>query len=285
MSQAGRLSSTGGGGGGTITTLTGNTGGGVGPSAGNINIVGTGTISVAGNPGTSTLTISSSGLSSISITGDSGGALTGNAFTFTGGTTGLTFAGAGTTETLGGTLVVANGGTGAVTLTSHSLLLGNGTSAVSALGAATNGQIPIGSTGNAPSLATITAGAGISVSNGAGSITIASNGAQAWVDVTGTSAAMAIDTGYVADNAGLVTLTLPATAAFGSMIRVTGKGTGGWLIAQNAGQTIFFGTATTTPGVGGSLASTQIRDSVSLVCVTANNDWNVISSIGNILYV
>jgi hypothetical protein len=37
--------------------------------------------------------------SSITITGDSGGALTGNSFTFTGGSTGLTFSGAGTTET------------------------------------------------------------------------------------------------------------------------------------------------------------------------------------------
>src|SRR6266436_5594370 len=66
--------------------------------------------------------------SSISITGDSGGALTGNSFTFTGSTTGLTFAGAGSTETLGGILVVANGGTGASTLTG--VLIGNGTSAV-----------------------------------------------------------------------------------------------------------------------------------------------------------
>jgi hypothetical protein len=39
-------------------TLTGNTGGPVSPTAGNINILGAGTVSVAGNPGTSTLTIS-----------------------------------------------------------------------------------------------------------------------------------------------------------------------------------------------------------------------------------
>lgn len=52
----------------------------------------------------------------ISITGDSGGALSSNAFTFTGGSTGLTFAGAGTTETLGGTLAIANGGTNATSM-------------------------------------------------------------------------------------------------------------------------------------------------------------------------
>ena len=66
--------------------------------------------------------------SSITVTGDTGGPLTGNSFTFTGGTTGLKFNGAGTTETLGGTLVVANGGTGATTLTG--VLIGNGASAI-----------------------------------------------------------------------------------------------------------------------------------------------------------
>lgn len=44
-----------------VETLTGNTGGAVGPTGNNINIVGTGGVSVAGNPGTSTLTISISG--------------------------------------------------------------------------------------------------------------------------------------------------------------------------------------------------------------------------------
>lgn len=42
----------------------------------------------------------------------------------------------------------------------------------------TNGQIPIGSTGANPVMATITAGTGISVTNGAGSISIASTGAS-----------------------------------------------------------------------------------------------------------
>lgn len=54
--------------------------------------------------------------SSISITGNSGGALTGASFTFTGGTTGLTFSGSGSTETLTGTLAIANGGTNATSM-------------------------------------------------------------------------------------------------------------------------------------------------------------------------
>lgn len=45
-----------------IETITGNSGGAVGPDAGfNINLIGAGSVSVAGNPGTNTLTISVSG--------------------------------------------------------------------------------------------------------------------------------------------------------------------------------------------------------------------------------
>ena len=74
-----------------------------------------------------------------------------------------------------GTLPVANGGTGLSTLTANSLFVGNGTSALTALGAATNGQIPIGRTGLSPILATLTAGTNVTVTNGSGSITIAAS--------------------------------------------------------------------------------------------------------------
>ena len=63
--------------------------------------------------------------SSITITGDTGGALTGDSFTFTGGTTGLKFNGAGTTETLSGTLAIANGGTGATSLAANGIIISN----------------------------------------------------------------------------------------------------------------------------------------------------------------
>lgn len=74
-----------------------------------------------------------------------------------------------------GTLPVANGGTGLTTLTSNSLFVGNGTSALTALGVATNGQIPIGRTGLSPVLATLTAGTNVTVTNASGAITIAAS--------------------------------------------------------------------------------------------------------------
>lgn len=70
MSQQGRLSN------GAVTateTLTGNTGGPVGPDgSGTINVIGSGHLSVAGNPGTFTLTISDDGTVPLQFTEDSG---------------------------------------------------------------------------------------------------------------------------------------------------------------------------------------------------------------------
>jgi len=155
-----------------------------------------------------------------------------------------------------------------------SVLITNSTGVPSMSGALANGQLIIGSTGATPVVANLTAGSGISISNTAGGITISGTGSgTGFTEVTGTTQAMVPDAGYVTNNAGVVTLTLPVTAAFGTAITVVGKGAGGWKIAQNASQLIHVGSAVTTTGVGGSLASTNQYDSIDLVCVTANTVW------------
>lgn len=70
-------------------------------------------------------------------------------------------------------LIVGKGGTGVATLTDHSILLGSGTGSVTSLGVATDGQLPIGSTGIDPVLATLTGTANqVVVANAGGSITL-----------------------------------------------------------------------------------------------------------------
>jgi hypothetical protein len=76
-----------------------------------------------------------------------------------------------------GILNVANGGTGVNTLPVGAILVGNGTGPVTTTNL-TNGQLLIGNTGNPPTAATLTAGTGVTITNGAGSITIAVNSAQ-----------------------------------------------------------------------------------------------------------
>jgi hypothetical protein len=76
---------------------------------------------------------------------------------------------------LTGTLAVADGGTGAAALTDHGVIVGSGTGAVTPLTVGTNGQVLVGSTGADPVFATITAGTGISMTPGAGTLTIATD--------------------------------------------------------------------------------------------------------------
>jgi len=170
------------------------------------------------------------------------------------------------------------------TVTNHSILLGGANNhTINNLGVATNGQLPIGSTGADPTLATLTAGTGVSITNGAGSITINAVGAgMTWTVVTGATQAMSVNNGYIANRAGTVAFSLPTTSAVGDMVAVTGINTAtGWSIAYTTNQQIFFGTSSATITTG-SLASTAIRDTVYLVCVVANLSWNVVGSIGNI---
>jgi hypothetical protein len=78
-------------------------------------------------------------------------------------------------------LSVAQGGTGANTLTNGGILLGSGTSAIEATAVLTNGQLLIGDGSGRPTVATLTAGTGITITNGAGSITISASGGSGTV--------------------------------------------------------------------------------------------------------
>lgn len=109
--------------------------------------------------------------------------------------------------------------------------------------------------------------------------------APTWTEVTGTSQSAAVNSGYIANNAALVTITLPTTAALGDVLEVVGKGAGLWRIAQNASEIIHFGNIDTTTGTGGYLEATNRRDSIRLVCTVADTEWTVTSSQGTITIV
>lgn len=141
----------------------------------------------------------------------------------------------------------------------------------------TNGELAIGSTGADPVSATITAGTGLSVVNGAGSITISVvGGGLPWTVVTATTQAAAVNNGYIANSTatGPVVATLPATAAVGSVVAIAGIGSEGWTLAANTGQTIQFGN--TASSSGGSWSSSNQYDTVYVLCVVANTTWLVL---------
>lgn len=163
--------------------------------------------------------------------------------------------------------------------TANSAVLVTNSSGVPAWsGTMTNGQLIIGSTTATPTAATLSAGSGITVTNGAGTITIAATGGGlAQVNQNSSSVTMAVQTNYTINNgASLVTLTLNATAAVGDEFVITGQSSGGWKVAQASGQTIHIVGLATTTGVGGSLQSTNQYDTVTIRCIVANTTFSVV---------
>ncbi len=123
----------------------------------------------------------------------------------------------------------------------------------------------------------LTAGTGITITPTANTITISSSGGIATATISGTTQTAAVNTSYIVLNASQTTVTLPATAAVGSIVAITGLGAAGWILQADAGQTIKM--AATTTGSGGSLTSAEQYDSIQVVCVTANLVWVVQSGI------
>lgn len=150
---------------------------------------------------------------------------------------------------------VGYGGSGRTTATAYGLIAG-GTTA----GAAHQSVNP-GTTGQ------------FLVSNGASALPSFQNHTEGTViEVTG-DATIEEGVRYVTNSASLVTLTLPATFAFGKKFEVEGKGAGGWKIQANTGQTIRVGGAASS--VAGSVASTGQYDTVRIDCITADTTFTV----------
>lgn len=174
----------------------------------------------------------------------------------------------------------------AITLTQHDLLIGGASNAITSL-ALTNGQLAIGNSGSDPSAATLTAGAGVTIANAAGSITISAAGtALTWVAET-TSFSANTNHGYAITNSGATTVTLPATASLGDTINIVGlpASTTAWVIQITGTGTMTLGT--TTGGGGGTLTATTAQDSATIVSTTtgtaqSNPNWQVIFAVGNL---
>jgi len=73
-------------------------------------------------------------------------------------------------------VAIASGGTNSTTALSNNRIMTSQAGAIKEAAALTNGQLLIGSTGAAPVAATLTAGTGVTITNGAGTISIAASG-------------------------------------------------------------------------------------------------------------
>jgi len=292
-----------GAGGGTgILTVTGDSGGSVGPDgANNINLLGGTNVTVAGNGGTNTLAINLGGAIASSFPTMAGIAIpAAGALTITG-TGGITTSGAGSTVTItaGATIPTTfteNAGSATPSANNLNIL---GAAGITTSGAGSTVTITAGVT--IPTTFTADAGSATPAANnlnilGAGSTTTSGAGSTITINSTGGGLSwneivvvgptpMLVNQGYVANNGGQVGLTLPLLAAFGSVLWIVGKGAGGWQVQQNAGQSIINGSSTTSVGVLGTLSSSESTATTYLLCITANTTWKVIAETGNLISV
>lgn len=199
MSQSGSFF-TGSGPGGFVQTITGNSGGPVGPTGFNINVIGSGDITVTGNPGTSTLTISTSGAVADSFPTNSGTAVPV----------------LGVLNILGGNNISTSGAGNTVTInvsgtTNHTVQLGNASGSLTSLTNGTTGQILTAVTGADPAWSTIATGVS-SVTGTANQITAA--------PTTG-AVVLTIPSTFIAP--GSIEATTSVTATLGNVIITAGN--------------------------------------------------------------
>ena len=206
---------------GVLSNIAGS-GIGVSSATGNVTVSNTGVLSA----------IAGSGISVSSATGNVTFANTG-VLSFSGGSTGLLPSSATTgAVSLSGTLGVGYGGTGQTTYTNGQLLIGN-------------------TTGNTLTKTTLTAGSGVSISNGAGSITISATGSGGTVTSVSVVSANGL-AGTVATSTTTPAITLSTT--------ITGilKGNGTAISAATAGTDYLVPSAPVTYTADFSVATTDV---------------------------
>lgn len=122
-----------------------------------------------------------------------------------------------TTASVSGTIAVAQGGTATSSFT-YGLVIASSTNAFDTLRATTNGQVPIAS-GTTWTTNTLTTGSGISITNGAGSITIANTGiASTLIDASSTQ----ITNKSSAASTTLLSVVIPSSTLIGTnLVKVT----------------------------------------------------------------
>ena len=138
-------------------------------------------------PGANSVTIASSAGGAANFVTNSGTATESSGTLNIVGGTSITTSGTGSTVTVAfnpsSPINPSSGGTGVSSPTAHTFPVAEGASPFNFLGPLTDGQLLIGSTGADPVPATITAGSGISIINGSGSITIGSTETQGFTSV------------------------------------------------------------------------------------------------------
>lgn len=210
-----------------VETLTGNSGGAVGPDGSqNINILGDEVgVTVVGNPGTNTLTITTQEEVPVQFDTDSGSAIPA----------------ANVLNIIGGDNIATSGATNVVTVavsgtTDHAVQIGNASGSLNSITVGTDGQVIVGATGADPAFATLTsADASVVFATGANTLDLTVDIAAAGGVVTLTG-----------DSGGAISPTAGGDIGIAGGINITTAGSGN-TITINLDDAISLATSVTSP--------------------------------------
>ena len=188
-------------------------------------------------------------------------------------------------------LTVANGGTGASTLTDGGVLLGSGTGAITATAVLSNGQLLIGDNSGDPTVGTLSEGNGITVTNGAGSITLAIDGTDAVTfsnnasifsgSFSGSSTGDGSNlTGISADSFDFDSLDAVTTLNQGDIFGVSGRGTEKKITSSNLEDDIFGNlSGDVSVAAGGAVSVNSVQ--ANSVALGTDTTGNYVQSLAN----
>lgn len=259
---------------GVVETLTGNSGGAISPTAGNINTLGTGSITIAGSG--STLTTQLTGLTNHNVLVGAGTTTITNVAPSA--TSGVPLISQGAaSDPVFGTALVAGGGTASTSFNITGVVISGATSTTALTSVTlTDGQLAIGSSTGNPAAATLTAGTGITITNGHNSITVASTGGGiTWSETSGTFTA-ASNHGYFITAAS--TPTLPASPSEGDVVAFAVDTASACTVTGNTGQKIRIGAALSASA--GTAANNARGDTLHLVYESTGTTWWATATMG-----
>lgn len=158
-----------------------------------------------------------------------------------------------------GTLPETRGGTNQTTYSTGDILYASGANTLAKLTLGTEGQV---------------------LRVGSSNIEWADPLLTAATEVT-SNTVMTAGSRYITNKAGTrCVMTLPTSLSVGDTFEIIGKGATGFRIAQNAGQTVHFGTVSSTTGGTGTIDSSEQYDALRITAISTT-DLNVNYSVGN----
>jgi len=153
------------------------------------------------------------------------------------------------------------------TVTAGDLLYASASNTVSSLAVGSTGQV-------------------LTVVAGAPAWAAATGGGLTFNTVTTSTQAMAVNNTYYSTYAGTCVMTLPVSAAVGSIIEIITDTSHLIQIAQNSGQLIYCGalngvSQVTTTGTGGSITTVDPNTVIAIKCIVTDTTWTVIYANNN----